>query len=138
MRYVFIAFFSCWNKKLDCRQLKAEIRTNLLQKLTFNPPAHFVQLDKFGLYCTNVKVIGIRILLYLGGIRKILHSPYWIYFKCRKFNKIFRIYNFFFIVLAKHKGLYEQDFLEYAFQIRTWKHSIGSFIKRVEMYVLSA
>ena len=23
--YVFIAFFPCWNKKLDCRQMKAEV-----------------------------------------------------------------------------------------------------------------
>ena len=30
------------------------------------------------------------------------------------------IYNFisFFIIFSKHKGVYEQDFLEYAFQIR--------------------
>ena len=56
MIYVFLAFFPCWNKTLDCRQMKAEVRINLLQtrfnwKWTFNLLAHFVQIDKFLLNC---------------------------------------------------------------------------------------
>ena len=59
----------------------------------------------------------VHILLYLGGIRKILHSPYCIYFKCSKFKQIYSEFNFMllFIFLSKHKALYKQNFLVYTF-----------------------
>ena len=31
MIHVFVAFFPCWNKELECRQMKAEVRIHLLQ-----------------------------------------------------------------------------------------------------------
>ena len=51
----------------------------------------------------------VHILLYLGRIRKILHSPYCIYFNRSKFNR-YSEFNFMllFIFLSKHKALYKQ------------------------------
>ena len=58
-------------------------------------------------------------LLYLNSIRKTLHSPYCIYFKCSQFKQLFRTYMIsLFISLSKHQTLQKQNFHEYAFQIK--------------------
>ena len=62
----------------------------------------------------------IRILLYLGSVRKKLLSPKCSYFTCNKFKQMFRIWFnliFLFTFLSKNKSLY-----------------IGSFIDKIEMY----
>ena len=49
----------------------------------------------------------------LGSIKKILHSPYCIYFKCSKFKQMFKIqFHFAFFFISTHKALYRQNFFE--------------------------
>ena len=103
------------------------VKSELLsESLNFFRTAFTVPMLKFNWIC---------MLLYLGSIRKILHSPYCIYFRCSKFKQMFRIH-LLFIFLSKH-SFYQLNFLEHAFQIKIKKLSIGSFIEIIELYVSS-
>ena len=85
-------FFPCWNKNLDYREMKTEVRINSLQSLLL---AHFVQIDKFLFNCIYYKSWScwICVLLYLGSIKKMYPFLQFVllYFNCSKLKQMFRI-----------------------------------------------
>ena len=86
-----------------------------------------------------LKLLNLHTVVFRQYKKKILRFPYCTYFKwASKFKKMFRI-NFISlsIFISKHKAFYKQNFLEYTFQRKISKLSIGSFIEIIEMYVLS-
>ena len=54
--------------------------------------------------------------------------------KCLEFNFV-SLFTFSFKIFLSYEVLYKQNFLEYAFQIKILKLSIGSFIEIIETYV---
>ena len=92
--YVFLAFLPCWNKTLGCRQMKAEVIIDLLQKRfnqkwTFNLLAYFVQIDKFLLNC----IYSIVPILDLLNLRTVVFRQYQKKYFIFKF--IFTIFQMF-------------------------------------------
>ena len=110
--------------------MKAELRINFCNGVNKNEIlfyfiylfVHLLKLDKLLLnriYCTNVVVIEIHILLQLGSFKYCISYNEFISIvassnKCSEFHS-----TSFSIFLSKHKALYKHNFLEYAFQIKT-------------------
>ena len=137
MIYVFLGFFPCWNKTLDCRQMKAEVIINLLQKRfnqkwTFNLLAYFVQIDKFLLNC----IYSIVPILDFLNLRTVLFRQYQKKNFILKF--IFTIFKMFqikwnvqnsirFLFFFQNTRLFINRVFLNTFQMKIWKLSIARF-----------
>ena len=137
MIYVFLGFFPCWNKTLDCRQMKAEVIINLLQKRfnqkwTFNLLAYFVQIYKFLLNC----IYSIVPILDFLNLRTVLFRQYQKKNFILKF--IFTIFKMFqikwnvqnsirFLFFFQNTRLFINRIFLNTFQMKIWKLSIARF-----------
>ena len=99
MIYVFIAFSPYWNKKLDCRKMKTEVRINLLQdnvliksELLICLPISCRKASFFWIAFT-VPLLELLnfVLLYLGNIRKKYFILQFVFSKCSKLKQMFKI-----------------------------------------------
>ena len=137
MIYVFLGFFPCWNKTLDCRQMKAEVIINLLQKRfnqkwTFNLLTYFVQTHKFLLNC----IYSIVPILDFLNLRTVLFRQYQKKNFILKF--IFTIFKMFqikwnvqnsirFLFFFQNTRLFINRIFLNTFQMKIWKLSIARF-----------
>ena len=137
MIYVFLGFFPCWNKTLDCRQMKAEVIINLLQKRfnqkwTFSLLTYFVQIHKFLLNC----IYSIVPILDFLNLRTVLFRQYQKKNFILKF--IFTIFKMFqikwnvqnsirFLFFFQNTRLFINRIFLNTFQMKIWKLSIARF-----------
>ena len=137
MIYVFLGFFPCWNKTLDCRHMKAEVIINFLQKRfnqkwTFNLLAYFVQIHKFLLNC----IYSIVPILDFLNLHTVLFRQYQKKNFILKF--IFTIFKMFqikwnvqnsirFLFFFQNTRLFINRIFLNTFQMKIWKLSIARF-----------
>ena len=85
MRYVFIAYSPWLNKKVDCKQREAEVRTNLLESALIHSeflicsPISCWEILMNCIYCTDVAFVEFVYCCIYAGSEKIFHSPICIY-----------------------------------------------------------
>ena len=126
-------FFTCWNKMLHCRQMKAEVRINLHYNnvLIKSELARADRQFSFELHLLyQCWSCWICVLLYLCSIRKNISfsNLYLLYFKCSMLKQTFRIYLISFLRFFQITRLFINRVFMNSFLIKISKLSIGSLI----------
>ena len=100
MSFVSIASFFCWSKKLNYRQMKAEVRINYCysvnkSELLICLPISFSYTNWIAFTVPMLKLLNLHTVVFRQYQKNLLHSPHCIYFDCSKFKQLFGIYFFF-------------------------------------------